>query len=149
MKARSDSCIGSMWTRVNLFRNERGKPRRPPPSCRGFWAANRRKVGGQWKVRPSSGMNTSARWSRMAFSPSSTLWPAWAYLQVNHFHLSSSARDGQRQYTSCSPNAQAAHAVETCKCQHQNIAITITCTASIMQLQPALCFCHALCQSRN
>ena len=35
MKARSSACMASMCTLVNLLRKERGRPLRPPPSCRG------------------------------------------------------------------------------------------------------------------
>jgi hypothetical protein len=41
-------------------------------SAAGFCAQKTRKDGGQWNERPISGRNTSPRWSRQAFRPSST-----------------------------------------------------------------------------
>lgn len=69
--------LGQWVTWVNLLRKERGSPFLPPPWFRGFWQANNLVFScWMWKVLPSSGMNTSARWSRQAFSPSSTDWEA-------------------------------------------------------------------------
>ena len=45
MKTRSSASSSSTCTRVKRLRKERGRPLRPPPSWRGFWAAKRRKVG--------------------------------------------------------------------------------------------------------
>lgn len=49
-------------TWVNLLRKERGRPLRPPPWFSGFWQAKMRvRSCWMWKVRPSSGTNTSPR----------------------------------------------------------------------------------------
>ena len=64
-------------TWVNLLRKERGRPLRPPPWFSGFWQAKMRvRSCWMWKVRASSGTNTSPRWSRQALRPSSTDWEA-------------------------------------------------------------------------
>ena len=72
MCAMSVFSMGSTCTRVNRFRNDLGRPLRPPPSCVGFCAAKTRNVGGHRNVSPSSGTKTSARWSSAALRPSST-----------------------------------------------------------------------------
>ena len=62
----------STWTFVKRFKNDLGRPFRPPPCPKGFCAAKIRKVGGQVKVSPNSGMKTLARWSKQLFRPSRT-----------------------------------------------------------------------------
>lgn len=66
-----------LLTWLNLFRKERGRPFLPPPWISGFWQANIL-VFSCWirNVLPSSGMYTSALWSRQALRPSSTDWDA-------------------------------------------------------------------------
>ena len=99
MCTRSDDSIGSTCTRVNRLRKDFGRPLRPPPSCTGFCAAKTRNVGGHRNVSPSSGTNTSARWSSAAFRPSRTGCGA---------RLSSSSNT-QSPFLSAAKNAPSAH----------------------------------------